>query len=38
MNKDKSVLFGVLNILGAIATLCASALLIINAIRSLKRF
>lgn len=37
MRKNRSVTYGVLNIVGATASLCVSALLILNAIRSLKK-
>ncbi len=37
MRKNRSVTYGVLNIVAAVVTLCTSALFILNAIRSLKK-
>ncbi len=37
MKDNRSVAMGVLNIVAAVATLCTTTMLILNAIRSFKR-
>ncbi len=37
MKNNRSIAMGVLNIVAAVATLCTTALFIINAVRSFKK-